>query len=222
MSIEILCAVVLPGVIALMAGQGLRLNLKWGSLAGGMLAGLATLVILPEVMDGFPLPVALSAYVFGLIFVYLVDRLVKPVCPECGGEEGWWRMVPLLSALAVHGLIDGAMIGVAHPGSMASWVLVLHRVPETFAIVALLQSVGIGRAWVRWQIGGLQLVALGGWMLASLLNAEVLRLGQGMIGGVLLYLGLHQLHHAWEEKAMDWRAVAAGVGCVGIMHWIAS
>jgi zinc transporter ZupT len=222
MSIEILCSVLFPGLIAVIAGQGLQLNLKWGSLAGGMLAGLATLVILPELMEGFPLSVALSAYAFGILFVYLVDRLVKPVCPECGGEEGWWRLLPLLSALAVHGLIDGAMIGIAKPSSMSSWILVLHRVPETFAILALLESVGISRTWVRWQIAGLQLVALGGWMLAGLLNAELLRLGQGIIGGVLLYLGLHQLHHAWEEKSMDWRAVAAGVGCVGIVHWIAA
>lgn len=220
MSIEILCAVILPGVLAILVGRGFPAKRSAHSFGGGMLGALGLLVLLPEVMEGFPLMVALDAFGFGLLLAWGLDRYVQPICPECSEDESWWRFAPLFGALAVHGLFDGAMIGVSRPGSFSNWVLVLHRVPEALTTYAMIESMGVPRFWVRWQMLGLQIVSLIGLLLARQLDLGLMTLAQGVVAGVLVYLGAHQLHHAWEERNMNWGAVGVGAACIGIVRWI--
>jgi hypothetical protein len=220
MSIEILCAVILPGAVAIAMGRGFPERKGMSSFGVGMLGALSLLVMLPEVAKGFPWEVAVGALGLGLGLAWAMDRYVQPVCPECSGEGSWWSMVPLFGALAVHGLLDGAMIGLSKPRTFSNWVLMLHRVPEALATYALIESTGVARIWARWQMAGLQLATLAGLLLARQVDMELMTLGQGVVGGVLLHLGAHRLHHAWVEREMDLRGVGIGVACVCLVQWI--
>lgn len=215
-------AVALP---ALAAGMALFVSRRWtgprgwSSLSGGLLAGMALFVVLPDAWSEAGAAGTLSALAAGLFTMLVVDRYVHPVCPECGGGEDWWGMAPLWAALAAHSLLDGALIGWARPGSMASWALLAHRVPEALATAALVRAAQRESKWVGVQMMGLQLATLMGLVGASWLDAAVLHQGYAFAGGALLFLGVHRLHRSWREAELRWiYTVAGAVGVWMVRH----
>lgn len=210
-------AVALP---AIAAGLALFWSRRWAlprglsSLSGGLLAGMALFVVLPDAWSEAGAVGTLGPLAAGLMTILLVDRYVHPVCPECSGREDWWSMAPLWAALAAHSLLDGALTELARPGSMASWALLAHRVPEALATVALLKTAQPGSKWVGVQMLMLQVATLIGFGGASWLDARVLHQGSAFAGGALLFLGFHRLHRSWQEAELRWTYTV--VGAVGV------
>jgi zinc transporter ZupT len=149
----------------------------------------------------------------GMVLAWGMDRFVHPACPECGDCSNWVAMLPLWLALGIHALIDGALLKLARPGSMAAWVLLIHRLPEGVATAAVLRRFQPKSQKVGWQVVGLQLATVVGFGGASLVDASLLRDSYVFAGGVLVFLGLHQLHHNWRS--------AAGVASVWVMRLVA-
>ena len=210
---------------AIAAGLALLWTRRWAlpqglsSLSGGLLAGMALFVVLPDAWSEAGAVGTLGPLAAGLLTMLIVDRYVHPVCPECSGREDWWAMTPLWAALAAHALLDGALIELARPGSIASWALLAHRVPEALATVALLKAAQPESKWVGAQMVLLQLATLVGFGFATWLDTRVLHQGYAFAGGALLFLGYHRLHRSWREAELKWAYTVAGaVGVWVVRH----
>lgn len=177
------------------------------------MAGIVVFVVLPEVWSEARSFEKMLPFAVGLVFAWGMDRFVHPACPECGGSSSWVALLPLWLALGIHGLIDGALLELARPGSVAAWVLLAHRLPEGVATAAVLRRFQPESKWVGWQVVGLQVATVLGFAGASLVNPDLLRGSYVFAGGVLVFLGLHQLHHNWRS--------AAGVASVWVMRLVA-
>ena len=206
----LLFAVGIPTLVALWS---LRLSQWVSSYAGGLMAGLVLFVVLPEVWNEAGTVGKMLPFVAGMALAWGMDRFVHPACPECGDCSNWVAMLPLWLALGIHALIDGALLELARPGSMAAWVLLIHRLPEGVATAAVLRRFQPKSQKVGWQVVGLQLATVVGFGGASLVDASLLRDSYVFAGGVLVFLGLHQLHHNWRS--------AAGVASVWVMRLVA-
>ena len=106
-------------------------------------------------------------------------------------------------ARRVHALIDGALLELARPGSAAAWILLVHRMPEGVATAAVLRRFQPRSKWVGWQVVG--------WQVATV-DPALMRCSYVFAGGVLVFFGLHQLHHNWRS--------AAGVASVWVMRLV--
>lgn len=177
------------------------------SFATGLLAGLAFFVVLPEAWaEAGPLVLA------GWLLLWLVDRFLYPLCRHCGGAGPW----PLWIALGTHSFLDGALLALARPGSLAAWGLLLHRIPELAAMYGLLRET----PRVLWQIGIFQAVCFVGYLGAAALDPLLLRQGYALGAGALVFLGWHRVHRSWHEARLDWVPLGAGLCAMGAVHWI--
>ena len=164
----------------------------------------------------------LGFVLLGLAFSFLVDRFIHPLCSGCGGHGSPWASWPLWLALGAHSLMDGALIELAQPGSLASWLLLGHRIPEVLAIVGLLRSLQMPPAAIGRNVALLQLLVLAGLALATGWNQSLLqpllRETYAFAGGALLFLGCHKLHHTWKESSLCWPSSLSGLAAVFVIH----
>ena len=209
-NVELMTLLFAVGIPTLVALWSLKLSHWVSSYAGGLMAGLVLFVVLPEVWNEAGTVGKMLPFVAGMALAWGMDRFVHPACPECGDCSNWVAMLPLWLALGIHALIDGALLELARPGSMAAWVLLIHRLPATAAVLRRFQPKS---QKVGWQVVGLQLATVVGFGGASLVDASLLRDSYVFAGGVLVFLGLHQLHHNWRS--------AAGVASVWVMRLVA-
>ncbi len=196
-----LVATLLPALAALAIPVPIRLR-RWQSFSGGALAAAALLIVLPEVWQH-------SGYLLlGFLSFLLTDLLVHPV----------WSALPLWLAMATHSLLDGALLALAPPHSLPSWILLLHRIPEALAEVALLRTTqpSIRRPGIP--IALLQLVVLAGYVSGEHLNHALLAQSYAFSGGALLFLALHRLHVSWRESNFCWRTSATDALSVALLR----
>ncbi len=145
----------------------------------------------------------------GFALYALIDRFVHPVCAFCRAQDSTsrWPLVLMTAALAIHSLMDGALLG-ANTG--LRWAVVAHWIPETVAVFFLLRSVASGReAWAAYGI--LQAMTALGYLTAHALPfATEATLASA---GALSFLALHGLHetYAHEPKRLWLSAGAAGL-----------
>lgn len=208
--VTLLFAVVIPTLVALWS---LKLSHWVSSYAGGLMAGLVLFVVLPEVWSEAGTVGKMLPFAAGMALAWGMDRFVHPACPECGDCSSWVAMLPLWLALGIHALIDGALLELARPGSVAAWTLLVHRMPEGVATAAVLRRFQPASRSVGWQVVGLQMATVLGFGGAALVDPALLRGSYVFAGGVLVFLGLHQLHHNWRS--------AAGVASVWVMRLVA-
>lgn len=209
-------AVLLPALLALWAGDWLRTGgvpRRWASFSGGVLAGAALLVVLPEVASDAWWVLA------GFAALALVDRFLHPLCAGCGGGEPVWALAPLWLALAAHALLDGALIEMAQPHSFAGAILLGHRVPEVLAMLAVLRAASPAGRHLGAQVAALQLLVLVGFLLAAELNRAVLLQSYAFAGGAVLFLALHRLHRSWRESTFCWTASCSGAAGVWMVRF---
>ena len=212
-NVEIVTLVFAVGIPTLVALWSLRFAQWVSCYAGGLMAGIVVFVVLPEVWREAGSAAKMMPFAAGLVFAWGMDRFVHPACPECGETKSWVALLPLWLALGIHGLIDGALLELARPGSVAAFVLLAHRLPEGVATAAVLRRFQPESKWVGWQVVGLQVATVAGFGGAAMVNPDLLRGSYVFAGGVLVFLGLHQLHHNWRS--------AAGVASVWVMRLVA-
>jgi zinc transporter ZupT len=204
-------AVVVPAIVSL---WGLP---RWmPAYASGLLVGLALFVLLPEVGGG----VGVWPFAAGLVFAWCLDRYVHPSCTGCSGDSSWRTMLPLWGALGVHSLADGALLDMARPGSAASWLLVLHRLPEGLATAAVLRSAQPHSKLVWVQVVLLQVATLVGFFGGTVLSSRLLEESYGFAGGAMLFLGVHSMHHHGKESRLSLAQAGAGLLSMWMIHLI--
>lgn len=210
-------AVFLPAVIALVALRSLwphRLARQITLFSGGMFAGLALFVILPDVYEDGGWRASMACMAAGFVAIGLVDRFVEPVCPDCHGSTRRHSVWPLLGALGAHAMIDGALIQLAGPTSLTGWAIFFHRIPEAVGTAVLLRAAIRSSRAAAAGLMLLQVLTLAGLWWASLLNLDWLHRGYAFAGGSLLYLGFHRVHQSWH--AADARLAYTLTGAFGV------
>lgn len=115
-------------------------------------------------------------------------------------------------ALALHSLMDGALLG-ANEG--LRWAVVVHWIPETIAVFYLLRSMAIPRdAWIAF--GTLQASSAMGYFLAHNLPwvAELTLGATGALG----YLALHGLHETYDHAPRQlWLSATAAASVLLVL-----
>ncbi len=221
---SLLFGVGLPGVTSLVAIKllkNIRLPDGMASLAGGLFAGVALGIVAPELWSAAGWWGALLPLATGFGFVWLVDAILHPVCGHClGGEAGAWEWAPLWATLALHALLDGALLAMAGPTDIVGFLLLAHRIPEAVGAVALLRTVQTSDKFIPLQALGLQAAMTAGFLWGGALDHLLLHQGYGFAGGAVLFFGLHRLHATWQQANLRWDYTAAGALAAGLAGWL--
>ncbi len=187
--------------------------------ASGVLLAVVTCDVLPDSKGALSWPVFLAATLGGWAAFGLFTRYVYPMCPSCAFSEFDSEKIAalrrtaalLLFALALHSALDGVAVAVGgqmshHAGQDLLIAITLHKLPEGFALAALLLSAGYTPsktlAWATLVesatlAGGIW----GAWFLRGA-SPQFLALLLAPIGGGFLYLVTSTLRHAVLDKSL--------------------
>jgi len=200
---------------------------RWSTRAlDAMIAFAAGFMICVCLTDIFPEAIARSgargamAALAGYLAVHLTQHMLAPHF-HFGEETHEVTEVVSMSALAgllLHTFVDGVAIASAFHvslglGTLVFVAIVLHKLPEGFAIASLFLAAGAGRA--RAVQAGL---ALGICTMAGVVVTDAApsldAIGLGLSAGVTLYVAASNLVPEFQGKH-DWRPQLAFVsGCV--------
>ena len=172
------------------------------SLNGGLLIGIATFWILPDVAATSNWSAALAWLTGGFALLFLIDRYVQPVCATCAHAV----TTVLLLAAAAHCFLDGWLIQaslVEGQRQMSAGVIagiILHKIPEGLALGVMLRAALKSDTKAILASGGFQLVTWLGIVAAGYASPFIAPgLVQGLLaltGGGFLFLGYHAVHRA--------------------------
>jgi len=206
--------------------------------SGGLLVGIATFGVLPELAGLHGLIMSLDLLAAGFALLWLVNRYFYPVCPSCSHTHQHELCetslhgfaLPMAVAASIHAFLDGLGIVAAYEeraqglGTAVVVAVMLHKVPEGIALGVML------RAALRSRLGALALCAAaeGATFLGAALYLAVgPRLGSGwagyalaLAGGSFLYLGFHAAHGDWKRRGAPalWLAAAGAAGAAALQQ----
>ena len=198
--------------------------------SGGLLVGVATFWIAPEIADQLGWVGSCGGLFAGFALLWLIDRYLYPVCPTCSHthhhEDCTLKLhgfaAPLLVASSIHTFFDGWSLTVAQEKgfeSLRTAFLVgigIHKLPEGLALGALLIA-ALGkesRALLAAAVTQLMMIA------GSLLAMSVApRLGVAWtIGflsaaaGAFVYLGYHAIDSEYRQRGISTAVMPALAG----------
>jgi len=171
---------------------------------GGVLIGVATFWVLPEIARVLHWPGALAGAAAGVALLWTIDRFMYPVCPACSPshehEHCATRLhgfaIPLLIASSLHSMLDGW--GVAGIGQAFAIGLAFHKIPEGIALGVIARAALPTRAAaIAWCVVAEGSTLLGGALesaIAPRLALPALDAILAMAGGSFLFLGAHAIH----------------------------
>ena len=156
------------------------------------LTGFSGILLLLSALTGFGVPLAVFC---GFVGVWMVHRYIHPICPACTHNhqhaECSTRLhgfgMPMLLALALHSFADG----LSSEQSSSAAAVVLHKVPEGFAMVILFRAALERNIQILAAIVTIQFMTIVGGLSVNGVWAEQLK---SLAAGSMLFLGLHSLH----------------------------
>lgn len=124
---------------------------KFMAISGGVMFGVASFWMWPEIAEGLGVAGALLAISAGVVALYIVDRFLYPICPCCHQDSSHTcrvsllALIPLAIAISVHNFFDGWVAGLAaHAGGVArsgiAIGLIAHKAPEAALFGMMLRS----------------------------------------------------------------------------------
>ncbi|HWY48709.1 MAG TPA: ZIP family metal transporter [Bryobacteraceae bacterium] len=205
--------------------------------SGGLLVGIATFWILPEIaqdhgwIGGW---VGASAgLAVGFTLLWLIDHYVYPVCPTCShthdhgncSEELHGFAAPLLIASGLHSFFDGWSLAVSQQKGFEDLKLAFllgigaHKLPEGLALGALLAAaLGTARKAMLGAAAA-QLMMIAGGALAVIVAPH---LGTSwtigflsVAAGAFVYLGYHAVDSEYQRRGIRTSVMPALTGVVG-------
>jgi zinc transporter ZupT len=175
---------------------------RLASLNGGLLIGIATFWILPEVATNSNWSTALAWLAGGFALLFAIDRYIEPVCSTCTHAVS----TVLLVAAAAHCFLDGWLIqaslveGQSHLTAGIIAGIVLHKIPEGLALGVMLRSALKSERKAMLASAAFQLVTWLGIVAEGYMSPFIAPgLVQGLLaltGGGFLFLGYHAVHRA--------------------------
>lgn len=172
------------------------------SLNGGLLIGIATFWILPEVAEDSNWWTALAWLTGGFAMLFVIDRYLQPVCSSCSHAVS----TILLVAAGAHCFLDGWLIRASlseAQGQLSAGVIagiVLHKIPEGVALGVMLRTALKSERHAILASAAFQLVTWLGMVAEGCASPFIApALVQGLLaltGGGFLFLGYHAVHRA--------------------------
>jgi zinc transporter ZupT len=171
------------------------------SLSAGALVGTAGINLIPESIEqagwlGFLM------FVIGYLAFSILGGRLQHICPACSASHtekfvGMLAMVPLMSALTLHNLMDGMALSMG-PSSGAFLAVLIHKLPEGLALAMILssglRSLNLNNATILIMVFGIEFNTF----LGTLLGANFIGFGEqtpgmilGLVSGGFMFLGLH-------------------------------
>jgi len=176
---------------------------------GGVLVGVATFWVLPEMAAFFRWPAAVLWIAAGCAALAIIDRYVYPLCPACSHTHEHDHCAtrlhgfatPLLAAAALHSFLDGCTLAAAGSTQLCSGFVMgiaAHKIPEGLALGVIGRAALNSRASAVAWCAIAQSATVAGAAIASLLTPNVsphtLYVLLALAGGSFLYLGAHAVH----------------------------
>lgn len=200
--------------------------------SAGILLGITGFGVWPELAERAGSFRATGLVMAGFVLLWIVNRYVYAVCPDCAHSHAHEQCAaqlhgfapPLVAAGVLHSFLDGWSLAASEMESsrLAATVLLgiaLHKIPEGLAYGAILRS-ALGSKWaaLAWStlaqiptlVGGMSAAALGpshggAWIVCVL----------GLAGGSFLFLGWHAVHSDWKRRGARSAFGAALSGAAG-------
>ena len=201
--------------------------------SGGVLVGVATFWILPEIAAQYGWAGALTGLTGGFALLWFIDRKVHAVCPSCAHTHDHNACsaplhgfaAPLLIASGVHSFFDGWSLAVSQEKGFESlrvaflFGIGIHKLPEALALGVLLLA-AFGSPWKAIMgTAGAQLMMFAGGILALAFGT---RLGTewtagflSVAAGAFVYLGYHAVDSEYRRRGMAPSFMPALTGAVG-------
>ncbi|HUK30202.1 MAG TPA: ZIP family metal transporter [Candidatus Acidoferrum sp.] len=172
------------------------------ALGAGFMLGVVFLDVLPESLRLVGIEAALLCLLIGYFLVHLFEHTLVPhfhFGEETHTVELHHHHVGLsaLLGLVIHAFFDG--VAIASGFLVSNWLgwviflaIILHKLPEGFAISSLMMATGRSRKNSLWAAVILGLATVAGVLLMSVLRTEV-RYALPLAGGVTLYVAASDL-----------------------------
>lgn len=193
--------------------------------SGGVLVGVATFWVLPEIAQVLRWPAAIAWTIAGVALLWTIDRFVYSVCPACSHthehDHCETRLhgfaIPLLIASALHSMLDGW--GTAGFGKALAIGVAFHKIPEGIALGVIARaSLRTRPAALVWCVAAEGSTLLGGTLetfAAPRLGIVTLDAILAMAAGSFLFLGVHAIHGELRRNGPAPAFVPAFTGIAG-------
>lgn len=202
--------------------------------SGGVLMGIAAFWVLPEIAAATGWLQALAGALGGFALVWLIDRLLYPVCPTCSHPHAHPEStddpvpamaLPLLVAAAVHSFFDGWGLAVSQQQSAGDLKLAflfgigVHKLPEGLALGVLLLAATRSVWKAALSAAAVQCIMFVGASMALILAAHLPPQGVttllAIASGVFFYLGYHAIEGPSRERGLASAVMPALTGAAG-------
>ncbi|MFZ0820401.1 MAG: ZIP family metal transporter [Candidatus Acidiferrales bacterium] len=172
------------------------------ALGAGFMLGVVFLDVLPESLHLVGTEAAVLCMLIGYFLVHLFEHTLVPHFHF--GEETHTEAVThhhvglsALLGLVIHAFFDG--VAIASGFLVSTWLgwviflaIILHKLPEGFAISSLMMATGRSRKSSLWAAVILGIATIAGVLLMSAFRTEV-RFALPLAGGVTLYVAASDL-----------------------------
>lgn len=169
------------------------------SMAAGIMLGTALLHLSPDAQEILG-PRAGYAILSGLVFMYLFERFVTVHICEAFGCTVHSIGLAALFGLSLHTLANGVALGAGVVGGLGGVVflaIAAHKIPETFALTAILMHEQYRPTKILWMNGLLMamipLGALGARVVVSGPSTHLTGWALGFSAGTFLHIALSDL-----------------------------
>ena len=189
-------------------------------VSGAVLLLLSLLWVMPELGESFGWSLGPGLMLVGFVVLFVIDKLVYPVCPACSHTHDHdacsTRLhgfaTPLIAAALIHSIFDGWALAAGHAGefpgvrsAIAAGILI-HKVPESIAYGVILRAAlrrrSMALLWALVAQGATLVGALMAIILAPRMGSTWIGVLLAFGGGTFLYLGFHAVHGEWKRRVV--------------------
>jgi zinc and cadmium transporter len=212
------------------AGRRTRLAVPFSA---GVLLGVVSFGLLPELVDEIGWTVTGIFFVTGYGLLFLINRFVAPVCPTCAHDHAHDACdtvlhgfaAPLIGAMMLHSFFDGWSVATAQFSSQrgirlaVAMAIILHKIPEGLALGAMARaSVASRSTAIFWSVLAETMTLVGGIVglaVAPRPGTAWITYPLALAAGWLFYLGAHAVHEEWKRRGPVPACMTALTGAAG-------
>lgn len=232
--IGILFGIALTGVAAgIWLSEIPEISKRVVPFSGGLLVGIATFWVLPEIAAQYGWLGGLAGLICGFVLLWGINRFIYQICPSCAHGHEHSHVdphlrrfaAPLLIAASLHAFFDGWGLAVSQEESTGNlrWAVLIgigiHKLPEGLALGALLfAATGSVLRSALYSVL-VQSAMFGGALMATFLATHLAVHWSGgllsVAAGVFVFLGYHAVEGQTHERGLTATVASALTGAAG-------